>query len=74
LQALASKANASDLASKANQIDLDNFITDHNLATLQDVATKQNILTAGDGISITNDGIISSTIDTNMWLIVDQLP
>jgi hypothetical protein len=37
------------------------------------LSLKQDVLTAGDGISIT-DNVISSTIDTNVFVIVDQLP
>lgn len=78
--ALGKKANASDLQNYALASDLDsklgvnaldNYVTNTRLT--QQLDTKQDVLSAGDGISII-DNVISSTIDTNMWVIVDELP
>ena len=78
--ALNTKANVSDLqnyalasqlGSKLNADALNGYITDAVLE--QQLDTKQDVLTPGDGISIVNN-VISSTIDTNMWIIVDELP
>lgn len=77
---LSKKANADDLQNYAlastvrNKLDADalsNYVTDTELE--QQLHTKQDILRAGDGIRIDNN-TISSTIDTNMWVIVDELP
>lgn len=78
--ALATKADSSYVAS--------NYATKQQLTNLQGtvagtyatkaevttgLAAKQNVLTAGDGISISN-GVISSTIDNDLYIIVDELP
>ena len=77
---LSKKANADDLQNYAlastvrDKLDADalsNYVTDTELE--QQLHTKQDILRAGDGIRIDNN-TISSTIDTNMWVIVDELP
>lgn len=77
---LSKKADADDLQNYAlastvrNKLDADalsNYVTDTELE--QQLHTKQDILRAGDGIRIDNN-TISSTIDTNMWVIVDELP
>lgn len=79
-RALNLKANASDLqnyalasqlSSKLDANALADYVTSDTLE--QGLNTKQDILTPGDGISIV-DNVISSTIDTNMWVIVDELP
>lgn len=64
-------AKKTDLNSKADTSVLDNYVT----ATKhqQDIDTKQDILTAGRGISIINN-VISSTLDTNIYIIVQELP
>lgn len=38
------------------------------------LATKQDKLTAGEGISISEDNVISCTIDTSLFRMVDELP
>lgn len=50
---------------------LDNYVT--SLQHSQDLATKQNVLTAGNGISISED-TISVDIDMNPITIVSRLP
>lgn len=70
---LDTKANVSDLniyATKAQLQDKANRSELSNYATQQDI---QDLYTAGDGISIVGN-VISTTIDTNMWIIVDELP
>ena len=60
----------------ANALDTKADVTDLQGSTTQlqqQIATKQNVLRAGEGIDIT-DNVISSTIDTNMWILVDELP
>lgn len=60
-QALDRKADSADLN---GYVDLDRFV--------RDMSKKQNILTAGDGISIVGN-VISSTLDTDVYVIVDDL-
>jgi hypothetical protein len=70
---LDTKANVSDLniyATKAQLQDKANRSELSNYATQQDI---QDLYTAGDGISIVGN-VISTTIDTNMWIVVDALP
>ena len=47
-------------------------VTDEELEEL--LATKQDKLTAGEGISISEDNVISCTIDTSLFRMVDELP
>lgn len=70
---LDTKANVSDLnqyATKTQLQDKANRSELNNYATKQDI---QNLYTAGNGIQIINNEI-STTIDTNMWIVVDALP
>lgn len=64
-------ALASSLNSKLDASVIQDYVTTIDLESALD--DKQDCLTAGDGISII-DNVISSTIDTNMWVIVDELP
>lgn len=64
-----------ELQGKADRSDLENIPAISDLE--KGLATKQDILTAGEGIriqTINGENIISSTIDTNMWIVVDELP
>lgn len=65
------KAIYDALSSKVDSTTLDLYVQ----KTLYDqgMGSKQNKLTAGYGIDITNDKI-SSTIDTNLYVIVTELP
>lgn len=79
-QALSLKANASDVSSTyaTKQALADQHtIAESTYATKAEVQTalntKQSNLTAGTGISI-QDGVISSTLDTNLYVIVSELP
>lgn len=79
-EALATKADSSYVASNyATKQQLTNLqgTVEGTYATKEEVntglATKQNVLTAGDGISISN-GVISSTVDNDLYIIVDELP
>lgn len=70
---LDTKANVSDLnqyATKTQLQDKANRSELNNYATKQDI---QDLYTAGSGIQIINNEI-STTIDTNMWIVVDALP
>lgn len=70
---LDTKANVSDLnqyATKTQLQDKANRSELNNYATKQDI---QDLYTAGRGIQIINNEI-STTIDTNMWIVVDALP
>lgn len=70
---LDTKANVSDLnqyATKTQLQDKANRSELNNYATKQDI---QDLYTAGNGIQIINNEI-STTIDTNMWIVVDALP
>lgn len=60
-----------DLDTKANITALNDYVT--NIQHQQDLDTKQDSLTAGRGISIINN-VISSTLDTNVYVIVQELP
>lgn len=62
-EALNSKANASDLSSYV--------LTSVYNAGME---TKQNKLTAGSGISIDSDNKISTTIDTELYIVVTEKP
>ena len=64
-------ASKADLNSKADASQLSNYVlnSQHQI----DLASKQDVLTAGRGISIQNNQI-SSTLDTTVYLIVDTLP
>ena len=67
------KADKSQLDLKADRTDLENIPAISDLET--GLAGKQDKLTAGEGIYIdSTTNTISSTIDTNMWIIVDELP
>jgi hypothetical protein len=59
------------LSGKVDATELENYVT--NIQHIQDLATKQNVLTAGSGISIEDD-TISVDVDTNPILIVSELP
>lgn len=72
-RALADKIEQSALDQYAKRTDLNSKADKDSVPTLAQLDTKQDKLTAGDGISITGN-VISSTIDTNMWIIVDELP
>ena len=69
--ALQQYAKKSDLTGKVDSTELENYVT--NIQHIQDLATKQNVLTAGSGISI-EDNTISVDVDTNPILIVSELP
>ena len=79
-EALAEKASASTVAStyatKQALTDLQ-IIASNTYATKTALSTglaeKQDTLTAGTGISIQN-GVISTTLDTNLYIVVDELP
>lgn len=78
--ALTLKANVADIASTyaTKQALADQHtIAESTYATKAEVQTalntKQPNLTAGTGISI-QDGVISSTLDTNLYVIVSELP
>lgn len=66
-------AKKTELQQKADKSDLQNI---PGIKDLEDgLALKQDILHAGDGIHIDPDtNVISSTLDTNMWIVVDELP
>lgn len=64
-------ALVSQLNTKLDANVIQNYVSTLDLEEALD--NKQDCLTAGDGISII-DNVISSTIDTNMWVIVDELP
>lgn len=77
---LATKVSRQDLQDYATSLQLDNkadVSTLQNYTTLdqftQALDNKQDILTAGDGISII-DNVISANLDTNVFVIVDELP
>ena len=69
--ALQQYAKKSDLTGKVDSTELENYVT--NIQHIQDLATKQNVLTAGSGISI-EDNTISINVDANPILIVSELP
>lgn len=48
----------------------DNF----EASVISALSNKQGRLTAGNGIMITQNGVISTTIDTNVFVIVEELP
>lgn len=67
------KADKTDLLTKADKSDLENIPAVADLEA--GLATKQDKLHAGDGIYIDeNTNTISSTLDTNLWVVVDELP
>lgn len=73
---VAAKADASALDNYATVADVNSkvdFSTLVNYATTAQLATKQNNLTAGNGIIIEND-VISTNLDTKVFVVVDQLP
>ena len=49
------------------------WVWEQNFATVTQVEDKQDTLTAGDGINIT-DNIISCTLDTSLYSVVTTLP
>ena len=51
---------------------LSGVITDEELEEI--LKTKQDKLIAGEGISISEDNVISCTIDTSLFRMVDELP
>ena len=51
---------------------LSGVITDEELEEI--LNTKQDKLIAGEGISISDDNVISCTIDTSLFRMVDELP
>lgn len=51
---------------------LSGLITDEALEEI--LKTKQDKLIAGEGISISEDNVISCTIDTSLFRMVDELP
>ena len=51
---------------------LSGVITDESLEEI--LKTKQDKLIAGEGISISEDNVISCTIDTSLFRMVDELP
>lgn len=59
------------MTGKVDSTELENYVT--NIQHIQDLTTKQNVLTAGSGISI-EDNTISVDVDTNPILIVSELP
>ena len=69
--ALQQYVKKSELTGKVDSTELENYVT--NIQHIQDLATKQNVLTPGSGISIENDEI-SVDVDTNPILIVSELP
>lgn len=73
---VSTKAEASALENYATVDALNHkvdFTTLINYATTAQLATKQNNLTAGNGIVIEND-VISTNLDTKVFVVVDQLP
>ena len=68
---LSSYATKTYVTSKINKLHLESYVVNDTFDAA--LSLKQDVLTAGDGISIT-DNVISSTIDTNVFVIVDQLP
>lgn len=73
---VSTKAEASALENYATVDALNHkvdFTTLVNYATTAQLATKQNNLTAGNGIVIEND-VISTNLDTKVFVVVDQLP
>lgn len=78
--ALRDKADSDDLRRYATLDSLQTKVDQSVLNSYADktlvnslLQTKQNVLTAGDGIRISNN-VISSTVDTNVYVIVDELP
>lgn len=73
-QTLSGKA---DQATTYTKTEVDNKLSSAATATTQQiqqaVSGKQNTLTAGTGIDITND-VISCTVDTGLYVVVQTLP
>lgn len=70
--ALDKKADKTDLTQYAKRIDLNDKADKADILTQEQLDDRYK-LTAGEGISI-NNNIISSTIDTELWVLVDALP
>lgn len=79
-EALNDKANASelikyatkeDLESKLDSITLDGYVTKDTFN--EAISTKQNILSLGDGLQMIDDKL-TVTLDTDVMVIVDELP
>lgn len=69
---LLSYATRSDLQTKADKTQLNNYVRNDAFATA--LGTKQDVLTEGSGISIDENNEISVTLDTEPFVIVDELP
>ena len=70
-QQLESYATLIQLAAKVDKVQLVNYVTNDNLQS--SLYNKQDRLTAGKGIKIANN-VISTDIDTSVFVIVDELP
>lgn len=68
--ALLQYAKKSDIADKVNSSVLNGYVT--NIQHAQDLNSKQNLLTAGNGISINNNQI-SVTLDTDFMVVTRSL-
>ena len=68
--ALLQYAKKSDIVDKVNSSALNDYVT--NIQHAQDLNSKQNLLTAGNGISINNNQI-SVTLDTDFMVVIRSL-
>ena len=72
-QQLENYATIIQLAAKVDKTQLVNYVTNENLQSF--LYNKQDRLTAGKGIKIINNTISADiNVDTNIYVIVDQLP
>ena len=71
LNPVQNKAIYDKLESKADVSDLSNYVT--NSTYTAGINTKQDKLTAGYGINISDKNVISSTVDTEVYVIVSDL-
>lgn len=65
------KAIVAALANKADAAALNDYVTSNDFNSA--IAAKQNTLTAGRGIDIT-DNTISTTLDTDVYVITNKMP